>query len=128
MVFCSGQCVESGQSKKKFFVRRSPDNQRVIASEQFSNVERERFWLVVIAGNDIKCDATYHFVEVRVLFHHRQFEMQNHSSMVRYLDVVKPLDSTKDLLGRLCFRWSTENDVERSGLNVISNRMKPPAP
>lgn len=67
-------------------------------------------------------------VQVRVQFHCHQRDQNKQLTFVKYIDVIKPLDNTEDLLGWLVSRWSTDNDGYHTSSQVVLNRKKPPAP
>lgn len=126
--YCSKDCIGEHSMKIEKILRCNRSKQRVIATEKYSHGGQERFSFALIRGTTVEGEFTYHVVQVRALFHCELYGRRREMAFVKYMDVVKSLDKAEDMLGCLCLRWSTDDDVDYTNGKQSLNMRKPPAP
>lgn len=100
---------------------------RVIASEKYIYGKKESFLFAIIVKNNVEGIFTFYVFQIRVSLHCHQNGKPAQLAFVQYMNVVKPLDGTEDLLKCLCLRCSTDNDIDYARLNVRFDPKEPPA-
>lgn len=123
----SKDCIGKGNMRIEKIFRGEPLKQRVVATEKYRGTDHDRFSFALIRGTNVDGEFTYHVVQVRALFHCDISGVTKELAFVKYMDVVKPLDGAEQILGCVCLRWSTDDDVDYSILDNSVNARKPPA-
>lgn len=77
------------------------------------------FSFAIISGANIVYDPIYLTVHVCVLFQGHQRMRQEQLAFVMYIDIVKPLHSTEDLILILDLRWSIKEKVNFTNLQLV---------
>lgn len=100
-VFGSRHSNEKEGSKIKAIRGYSQISKRGIPSERYGLFAQEQFSFAIIAEENVNCHSMYFDLDVHVLFHCFKCEQQKSLAFVRYMEILKLLDSTIELLGCL---------------------------
>lgn len=127
-MFCSGESLKKRGSKIQSIMRGSHIKQQVIAYEKYGHGKKERSSVAIISAANVVGGFAWHIIQVFVMFRGLQAVEQKQLALVRYMDGVDPLDSTRDLLECVVLYWGTDNDVIYTNIQVVLNLKEPPAP
>lgn len=123
--FCCRENFEIGGSKTQLIIRDKRIKQQIFTMERFSHSANEQFLFVIIEGTNVRGNFACHIVRICLLFHCKRHAESKQLAFVWYMDLVKHLNSTRDLLGYICLRWSTDNSIDYTNLSFRLNSNQP---
>lgn len=124
---CMAEGIEKGRKITCLFQSKIT-KQRVVASTKYSHGGKRRFSFVIVRGATLEGESCYLVTQVRALFYCRRNGELRAMAFVKYMDVVPPMDNTEKMLGSVCLRWSTDDDVDYTTMKVPVDERNPPAP
>lgn len=128
MIFVHMRAPRTEAQKLKSIMAGSPIEQQVIVYQKYGQGGWERFSIIIIVPANVVEDFIHHLVDVCVLFRCCYGSEQKQFALVTYIDVVKPLNGTKDVITRFMLCWSTDKDVNYTSIPVVLLPKERPAP